>query len=124
MLLPMFLFEAATAEALIAKNLVCQKSGMIFKVEEFKAPPSIMRCFHCQGFGHPAQNCRKHTANPSKLIEKYFLDLRNRFLNQENISKFPQNEKIYLVKKTFLVLFVRNFILIKNSLRVRMLFLK
>ena len=29
--------EAATAEALIAKDLVCQKYGMIFKVEEFRA---------------------------------------------------------------------------------------
>ena len=36
--LPMFLAElkeAATAEALIAKKMVCQKSGMIFMVEEF-----------------------------------------------------------------------------------------
>ena len=40
--------EAATAEALIAKKLVCQKSGMVFKVEEFRAPPSIRHCNHCQ----------------------------------------------------------------------------
>ena len=33
--------ETATAEALIAKNLVCQKSGMIFNAEEFRVPPSI-----------------------------------------------------------------------------------
>ena len=32
---------------------------MIFKVEEFKAPPSIRQCYHCQGFGHSAQSCRK-----------------------------------------------------------------
>ena len=40
--LPMFLVElkeAATAEARIAKKIVCQESGMIFKVEEFRAPP-------------------------------------------------------------------------------------
>ena len=61
--LPMFLAElkeAATAKALIAKkNLVCQKSGMVFKVEEFRAPPSIRQCYHCQGFRHSAENCRK-----------------------------------------------------------------
>ena len=51
--------EAATAEALIAKNLVCQKCDMIFKVEEFRALPSIRQYYHCQGVGHSAQNCRK-----------------------------------------------------------------
>ena len=60
--LPMFLAElkeTATAEELIAKNLVCQKYGMIFKVEEFRALPLIRQCYYCQGFGHSAQNCRK-----------------------------------------------------------------
>ena len=60
--LSMFLVElkeAATAEALIAKKLVCKKSGMIFKVQELRAPPSIRQCYYCQGFGHSAQNCRK-----------------------------------------------------------------
>ena len=46
----------ATAEALIAKNLVCQKYGMIFKVEDFRAPPSIKQCYHCQSFGLSTQN--------------------------------------------------------------------
>ena len=32
---------------------------MIFKVEEFRAPPSIRQCYHCQGFEQSAQNCRK-----------------------------------------------------------------
>ena len=43
-LLPMCLVElkeAATVEAPIAENLVCQKSGMIFMVEEFRTPPSL-----------------------------------------------------------------------------------
>ena len=52
-----------------------------------------------------------NTANASKHIEKYFLDLRKEFLNQENIRKFflkqedlsskenssrPVNKKVYL----------------------------
>ena len=27
--------------------------------EEFRALPSIRQCYHCQGFGHSAQNCSK-----------------------------------------------------------------
>ena len=60
--LPMFLVElkeAVTAEILIAKNLLCQKYGMSFKAEELRALLSIRQCYHCQDFGHSAQNCRK-----------------------------------------------------------------
>ena len=32
---------------------------MIFKVDEFRVPSSIRQCYHCQGFRHSAQNCRK-----------------------------------------------------------------
>ena len=53
-----------------------------------------------------------NTANALELIEKYFLDLRNTFLNQENIRNFSQNRKIHLAEKNFLVLSVRKFILI------------
>ena len=48
------------AEALISGGLVCQKTGMIFRVEEFKTTPSILQCFKCQGFGHKAPNCTKN----------------------------------------------------------------
>ena len=47
------------AEALISGGLKCQKTGIIFKVEEFRITPSIQQCFKCQGFGHKAQNCIK-----------------------------------------------------------------
>ena len=40
-------------------GLICQKTGIIFKVEEFRITPSIQQCFKCQGFGHKAQNCTK-----------------------------------------------------------------
>ena len=33
------------AEALISGGLVCQKTGIIFRVEEFKATPSILQMF-------------------------------------------------------------------------------
>ena len=47
------------AERLISGELICQKTGIIFKVEEFRITPSIQQCFKCQGFGHKAQNCTK-----------------------------------------------------------------
>ena len=47
------------AEALISGGLICQKTGIIFKVEEFRIRPSIQQCFKCQGFWHKAQNCTK-----------------------------------------------------------------
>ena len=42
-------------------------------------------CFEKSGFYFAGSY---FTANASKLIEKCFLDLRNIFLNQENIRKF------------------------------------
>ena len=47
------------AEALILGGFICQKTGIISKVEEFRITPSIQQCFKCQGFGHKAQNCTK-----------------------------------------------------------------
>ena len=40
--------------------LVCQKTGIIFRVEEFRTTPSIQQCFECRGFGHKAPNCAKN----------------------------------------------------------------
>ena len=48
------------AEALISGGLICQKTGIIFKIEEFRITPLIQQCFKCQGFGHKAQNCTKN----------------------------------------------------------------
>ena len=47
------------ADALISGGLVCQKTDIIFKVEEFRTTPSIQQCFKCQDFGHKAPNCTK-----------------------------------------------------------------
>ena len=38
------------AEALISGGLICQKTGIMFKVKEFRITPSIQQCFKCQGF--------------------------------------------------------------------------
>ena len=48
------------AEALLSEGLVCQKTDIIFRVEEFKTTPLILQCFKCQGFGHMAPNCTKN----------------------------------------------------------------
>ena len=47
------------AEAFISGGFICQKTDIIFKVEEFRTTPSIQQCFKCQGFGHKAPNCTK-----------------------------------------------------------------
>ena len=47
------------AEALISGGLICQKTCIICKVEEFRITPSIQQYFKCQGFGHKAKNCTK-----------------------------------------------------------------
>ena len=54
----------------------------------------------------------RYTAKVSKLIGEYFLDLRNRLLNQENMGKISQNKKIHLAKENSLVLEIRKSILI------------
>ena len=41
-------------------GLVYQKTGIIFRVEEFRTTPSIQQCFECRGFGHKAPNCAKN----------------------------------------------------------------
>ena len=48
------------AEALISGGFVCQKTGIIFRVEEFKTTPSILQCYKCQGSGHKAPNSTKN----------------------------------------------------------------
>ena len=54
-----------------------------------------------------------------KTYQRYFLDLRNVFLNQEKTVKFSQIKKIYPAKKRFLVFSVRTFVLIsENALRI------
>ena len=47
------------AEALISGGLICQKTGIIFRVKEFRTIPLIQQCFKYQGFGHKAPNCTK-----------------------------------------------------------------
>ena len=59
--LPIFQLEISDpteAEALISQNLVCHVTGIVYKVEEFQAPISIMQCYKCQCFGHSAKTCR------------------------------------------------------------------
>ena len=59
--LPIFQLEItdpAEAEALLSQNLACNVTGIVYKVEEFRAPVSVMQCYNCQCFGHLAKTCR------------------------------------------------------------------
>ena len=59
--LPIFqleLSDPAEAEALLSQNLMCNVTGIVYKVEEFRQPVSVRQCFNCQCFGHSTQNCK------------------------------------------------------------------
>ena len=45
------LSNPAEAEAIISNNVICPQTGIIFKVEEFRAPISVRQCYNCQKFG-------------------------------------------------------------------------
>ena len=52
--LPIFQFEIndpTEAETLISQNLVCNVTGIVYKMEEFRQPISVSQCFDCQTFG-------------------------------------------------------------------------
>ena len=50
------LSDPAEAEAII--SITCLQTGIIFKVEEFRAPISVWQCYNCQNLGHSAKNCK------------------------------------------------------------------
>ena len=37
---------------------MCNVTGIVYKVEEFRQPVSVRQCFNCQSFGNSAQNCK------------------------------------------------------------------
>ena len=45
-------------EALISKDLACNVTGIVNKVEEFRAPISVMQYYNYHCFGHLAKTCR------------------------------------------------------------------
>ena len=52
------LSDPAEAEAIISSKITCPQTGIIFKVEEFRAPISVQQCYNCQNSGHSAKNCK------------------------------------------------------------------
>ena len=55
------LSDPAEAEAIISSKITCPQTGIIFKVEGFRAPISVQQCYNCQNFGHSAKNCKAKT---------------------------------------------------------------
>ena len=43
---------------ILSQNLVCHVTGIVYKVEEFRTPISVMQCYNYQCFGHSAKTCR------------------------------------------------------------------
>ena len=52
------LSDPSEAEAIISNHIICPQTGIIFKVEEFRAPISVRQCYNCQNFRHSAENCK------------------------------------------------------------------
>ena len=48
----------AKPEAIISNNITCPQTGIIFQVEEFRAPISVQQCYNCENFGLSAKNCK------------------------------------------------------------------
>ena len=52
------LSDPAEAKAIISSKITCTQTGIIFKVEEFRAPISVQQCYNSQNFGHSAKSCQ------------------------------------------------------------------
>ena len=58
-ILQMFQIELSDpAEAIISSKITCLQTGIIFKMEEFRAPILVQQCYNCQHLGHTAKNCK------------------------------------------------------------------
>ena len=53
--------DPTEAKAIISENFMCPQIGIIFKVEEFRAPISVLQCYNCQNVGHSTKNCQAKT---------------------------------------------------------------
>ena len=71
--LRMFRYEINSpteAKALISQNLVCQVTGIVYEVEEFRSPISVQQCYNCQSCGHPAKTVgqNKNVLSAERII--------------------------------------------------------
>ena len=75
--------DVKQAEAIISGGLICQKTGIIFKVEEVKTTSSIQQCFKCQDFGHNGTKLYKQNRNvlcvviPTKTVQTKKKEVQN-----------------------------------------------
>ena len=51
--------QSKASQGISFRGLLCQKTGIIFRIEEFRTTQSIEQSFKYQGFGHKAPNCAK-----------------------------------------------------------------
>ena len=52
--------HSTEAEALISQSLVCQVTGIVYEVEEFRSPVSIKQCYNYRNFGYSAKTKMSH----------------------------------------------------------------
>ena len=52
------LSDPTKADAIISNKITYPQTGIIIKVEEFRALISVQQCYNCQNFGHSAKNCQ------------------------------------------------------------------
>ena len=104
------LSDPAEAEAIISSKITCPQTGIIFKVEEFRAPISVQQCYNCQNFGHSAKTVRQKLSVLS--VEK------------ANLTKDAQTEKNsnphVLTVKDHMLQTIKGVQLIKNRCSINM----
>ena len=69
--LPIFRLEIndpTETEAPLLQNLVCQVTGIVYRVEEFRSPVSVTKCYSCQSVGHSVKKIEGQNKNVSSAV--------------------------------------------------------
>ena len=81
------------AKALISGGFICQKTGIIFKVEEFRTTPLIQQCFKCQSSSAKVLGTRHQIAPKNQNV----LCLVKHILLKTALTKIKGSQNVLIV---------------------------